>query len=122
MSQFNFPGNSTTATLLAAVSAANTAAATGVGVDLLDYEGPVVIVQNHGVSTGTLDGKIQDSADNSSFADVVGAVFTQSTTTADTKSLVIQSKQVRRYIKYVGTVVTGPQVVGVTMTGVKKSV
>lgn len=122
MSQFNFPGNSTTVSLLAAGSAANTAAATGVGVDLLDYEGPIVIVQNHGVSTGTLDGKIQDSADNSSFSDVVGATFTQSTTTADVKSLVLQSKQVRRYIKYVGTVGTGPQVVGVTMTGVKKSV
>lgn len=122
MSQFNFPGNSTSTTLLAAVSAANTAAATGAGIDLLDYEGPVVIVQNHGTSTGTLDGKIQDSADNSAFADVAGAVFSQSTTVADTKSLVIQSKQVRRYIKYVGTVGTGPQVVGVTMTGVKKSV
>lgn len=122
MSQFNFPGNSTTAVLLAAASCANTAAATGTGVDLQDYEGPVVIVQNHGTSTGTLDGKIQDSADNSSFADVSGATFTQSTTTADVKTLVLQSKQVRRYIKYVGTVVTGPQVVGVTMTGVKKSV
>lgn len=122
MSQFNFPGNSTTAVLLAAASCANTAAATGTGVDLQDYEGPVVIIQNHGTSTGTLDGKIQDSADNSSFADVSGATFTQSTTTADVKTLVLQSKQVRRYIKYVGTVVTGPQVVGVTMTGVKKSV
>jgi hypothetical protein len=122
MSQFNFPGNSTTAVLLAAASCANTAAATGTGVDLQDYEGPVVIIQNHGTSTGTLDGKIQDSANNSSFADVTGAVFTQETTTAGVQSLVLQSKQVRRYIKYVGTVVTGPQVVGVTMTGVKKSV
>lgn len=122
MSQFSFPGNSTTAVLLAAASCANTAAATGTGVDLKDYEGPIVIVQNHGTSTGTLDGKIQDSADNSSFADVTGATFVQSTTTADIQSIVLQSKQVRRYIKYVGTVVTGPQVVGVSMTGVKKSV
>ena len=122
MSQFNFPGNATTTTLLAAVSAANTAAATGTGVDLLDYEGPMLVTQNHGVSTGTLDGKIQDSADNSSFADVAGLTFTQSTTTADTKTLVIQSKQVRRYVRYLGTVGTGPQVVGVTMSGVKKSV
>jgi len=65
---------------------------------------------------------IQDSADNSSFADVTGAAFTQSTTTADIKSIALQSKQVRRYIRYLGTVVTGPQVVGVSMTGVKKSV
>lgn len=121
MSQFNFPGNSTTLTLLAAVSAANTAAATGTGVDLLDFEGPLVVIQNHGVSTGTLDGKIQDSADNSTFADVAGATFTQSTTTADVKSLVLPHT-VRRYVRYLGTVGTGPQVVGVTITGVKKSV
>ena len=108
--------------LLAAASCANTAAATGTGVDLRDYEGPVVIIQNHGTSTGTLDGKIQDSADNSSFADVTGAVFTQETTGAGIQSLVLQSKQVRRYIKYVGTVGTGPQVVGVSMVGVKKTV
>jgi hypothetical protein len=122
MSQFTFPGNATTTVMLAAASCANTAAATGSGVDLKDYEGPVLIVQNHGTGTGTLDGKIQDSADNSSFADVSGLTFTQSTTTADIQSLVVQSKQVRRYIKYVGTVVTGPQVVGVSMSGVKKSV
>ena len=122
MSQYNFPGNSTTEVLLAPADCANTAAATGTGVDLKDYEGPVVIVQNHGLGTGTLTGKIQDSANNSSWADVTGAVFVASTTTADIQSLVVQSKQVRRYIKYVGTVVTGPQVVGVSMTGVKKSV
>ena len=122
MSQFTFPGNATTVVMLAAASCANTAAATGSGVDLRDYEGPVLIVQNHGTSTGTLDGKIQDSADNSSFADVAGLTFAQSTTTADIQALVVQSKQVRRYIKYVGTVGTGPQVVGVSMSGVKKSV
>ena len=122
MSQFTFPGNATTVVMLAAASCDNTAAATGSGVDLRDYEGPVLIVQNHGTSTGTLDGKIQDSANNSSFAEVSGLTFTQSTTTADIQSLVVQSKQVRRYIKYVGTVGTGPQVVGVSMSGVKKSV
>jgi delta 1-pyrroline-5-carboxylate dehydrogenase len=123
MSQFNFPGNATTVSLLSAVSAANTAAATGAaGTDLIEYEGPIVITQNHGISTGTLAGKIQDSADNSAFADVAGLTFTGETTTVGVQQLVVQSKQVRRYIKYVGTVVTGPQVLAVTMTGVKKSV
>ena len=107
--------------MLAAASCANTAAATGTGVDLQDYEGPVVIVQNHGTSTGTLDGAIQDSADNSTGWTNV-ATFAQSTTTADVKAISLQSKQVRRYVRYVGTIVTGPQVVGVTMTGCKKSV
>jgi hypothetical protein len=122
MSQFNFPGAAAVVSLLAAGSKANTAAATGSGVDLQAYEGPVVITQDHGASTGTLDGKIQDSADNSSFADVSGLTFTQETTTAGIQKLVVQSKQVRRYIKYVGTVGTGPQVVGVSMLAVPKIV
>lgn len=120
MSIFNFPGASTTEVLLAAQSAASTV--TGTGIDLQAYEGPLVIVQNGGAGTGTLDGKIQDSADNATFADVAGATFAQKSTTAATASLVIQSKQVRRYIRYVGTIVTGPHLVGVTATGFKKAV
>lgn len=123
MSQFNFPGNSTTAVMLAAISAAATANATGAAVDLKDYEGAVVIVQNHGLGTGTLAGKIQDSADGSTdWTDVTGAAFVGSTTTADIQAIALQSKQVRRYVRYLGTIVTGPQIVGVSLTGVKKSV
>jgi cellobiose-specific phosphotransferase system component IIB len=123
MSMFNFASGATAAHLLAAVSAANTAAATGSAVDLIDYDTPVAIVQSHGASTGTLDGKIQDSADGSTgWADVTGATFTQSTTTADVQVLALNPKSVKRYVRYVGTVVTGPQVVGVALVGVKKSV
>ena len=122
MSQQNFASNATVVSILAAGSKANTAAATSSGVDLIDYDTPIVITQDHGVSTGTLDGKIQDSADNSSFADVSGLTFAQSTTTADIQKLVVNPKSVRRYIRYVGTVGTGPQVVGVSFAGVKKTV
>lgn len=119
----SFAGNSTTVALLAAASCADTTAATGSAVDLLDYCGGAIIVQNHGTSTGTLTGKIQDSADGSTdWQDVSGASFTQSTTTADIKAIALQTKQVRRYIRYVGTVDTGPQVVGVSLTAVKKTV
>lgn len=122
MSLFNFAGGATAVHLLASASAANTAAATGAAVDLNEYDSPVVIVQSHGTGTGTLDGKIQDSADGSTdWQDVSGATFTQSTTTADVKKLVLNPKSVRRYIRYVGTIVTGPQNVAVTMAGVKKS-
>lgn len=123
MSQYTYPGNATVVTLLASGSAANTAAATGTGVDLLDYDGPILITQNHGLSTGTLDGKIQDSADNSAFADIVpAAAFAQETTTVGIQKLALQAHQIRRYIRYVGTVGTGPQVVGVSFSGVKKNV
>ena len=120
MSLFNFAGLATTVSLAAAAS--NAATFNGTGVDLQDYNSPVLIVQNHGTSTGTLDGKIQDSADNSTFADVSGLTFTQSTTTPDVKMLAVNPAQVRRYIRYVGTIVTGPQVVSVSLSGVKKYV
>jgi hypothetical protein len=123
MSLFNFAGGATAVHLLASASAANTAAATGAAVDLNEYDAPVVIVQSHGTGTGTLDGKIQDSADGSTdWQDVSGAAFTQSTTAADVKKLVINPKSVRRYIRYLGTIVTGPQNVAVVLAGVKKSV
>jgi cellobiose-specific phosphotransferase system component IIB len=121
MSLFNFAGGATVVHLSAAASNASTV--TGAAVDLNGYDAPVAIIQSHGTSTGTLDGKIQDSADGSTgWADVSGAAFTQSTTTADVKVLALNPTAVKRYIRYVGTVVTGPQVVGVVLVGVKKSV
>lgn len=122
MSQFTFAGNASVVNLLTPASAANTAAATGSGVDLIDYDGPVIVTQHKGAGTGTLDGKIQDSADNVTFNDVAGLVFTQETTGAGIQKLVVNPKSVRRYIKYVGTIVTGPQIVGVSLQGVKKTI
>lgn len=121
MSLFNFAGAATAVTLSAAASQASTV--TTAAIDLNDYEGPILIVQSHGVSTGTLDGKIQDSSDGSTgWADVSGAAFTQSTTTADVKSMAFDHRASKRYIRYVGTIVTGPQVLAVVMVGVKKTV
>lgn len=123
MSQFNFSGGSTAVNVLAAVSAANTAAATSSAVDLLGYEGPVLVIQNHGTGTGTLDGKLQDSGDGSTdWQDVTGATFTQVTTTANTQKLALSPRGVRRYVRYVGTIVTGPHLIGVTLVGMGKSV
>lgn len=121
MSRFNFAGGATVEHLSASASQASTV--TGSAVDLNAYEGPCAIVQSHGTGTGTLDGKIQDSADGSTgWADVTGATFTQSATTADVKVLVLNPRQTKRYIRYVGTIVTGPQNVAVALVGVKKSV
>lgn len=120
MSIFNFAGAANAVHLSASASQASTV--TGAAVDLLDYDAPVLVVQSHGTGTGTLDGKIQDSADGSTgWADVSGATFSQSTTTADVKSLVLNPKSIRRYIRYVGTIVTGPQNVAVALVGFKKS-
>jgi hypothetical protein len=119
MSLYNFASLSTAINLAPAASNATTF--TGAAVDLIEYDLPMVIEQNHGVSTGTLDGKIQDSADGTTgWADVAGAAFAQSTTTADVQRMMLNAGNIRRYIRYVGTVVTGPQVFSVTAIGVKK--
>ncbi len=122
MSFCNFPGGCTAVNMLASVSAANTAAATSSGVDLQDYDGTVLVIQNKGAGTGTLDGKIQDSADNTNFADVSGLTFTQATTGANLQQLAFDRRLVRRYVRYLGTIVTGPHVLSVTLVGGKKNI
>lgn len=108
--------------LLANGSKANTAAATGSAVDLNDYEGEIAVVQDVAAGgTGSIDGKLQDSADGSTgWADIAGATFTQVTTGASLQKIAVKSDECKRYIRYVGTIVTGPQIVGVHALGVKK--
>ena len=82
-----------------------TADASGAGADLQGYQGVLKIVLDSGAGGGTtptLDVKIQDSADNSTFADVSGKVFTQVTgASASIQSLAIDTRAVRRYIRAV---------------------
>ena len=61
-----------------------TATGNETGVDLLDYEGDITLILDAeaGGSGITYAVKVQDSSDNSTFADVSGAAFT--TTTANT--------------------------------------
>ena len=42
---------------------------------------------------------IEDSADNSSFAAITGAAFTQVTTTASAQKLVVNKDGARRYVR-----------------------
>lgn len=108
------------AIMLNAVSAANTAAATSAGVDLAGYEGVIAVVQQTGAITGTLDGKLQDSADNSSFADITGATTPQVTAANKVQFIAVDVRSVRRYLKYLGTVATGPVLISVVLIGFKK--
>lgn len=119
---WNFAGNSTAVQLLASASCANTSAATGSWVDVREYDGPVVVTQNAGTGTGTLDGKLQEASDSggTGAADISGATFTQKTTTANSQKLVFNPRSTLGWVRYVGTIGTGPQVVGVSMIGRKK--
>lgn len=87
--------------------AARTSTANGTGVDL-QGAADVLVVLNNGTTSGTsptLDVKIQDSADNSTFADVTGLTFTQVTAAlTNPVTLQVDPRAVRRYIRAVATI------------------
>ena len=98
-----------------------TANADGVGVDLQGYQGALKVILNSGAGGGTsptLDIKIQDSADNSVFADVSGKVFTQVTGVASIQSLAIDTRAVRRYIRAALTITGTSPTFGLAITAV----
>lgn len=55
-------------------------------------------------TTPTLDVKVQDSADNSSFADVTGLAFTQVTASTNSQALLLDTRALRQYIQLVCTI------------------
>ncbi len=103
---YDLPG-STTATVIQPSSsvAANTNSSV---MDLALYDGAVSILLNAGAaSAGTnpvLQAAIWDSADNSSFAAVSGAVFTNVTNANSGQEYSLDTRAARRYIKVVETV------------------
>jgi|KBSSwiStaDraftv2_1062776.scaffolds.fasta_scaffold00388_12 hypothetical protein len=95
---------------------------TGSAVDLLDYDGLALVVQNVGVVTaGTLTGKIQSSADGSTnWVDVTGALFTVVSASTNLQSLVLDLAQCQRFIRYVGTETGTNVAANVTVSAQKK--
>lgn len=86
-----------------------TANTNGTGVDTQGYNSAVATIEVGAVSgtSPTLDIKIQDSADNSSFADVTGLTFTQVTAANNSQVLRIEGLNTstrRRYLRAVATV------------------
>lgn len=114
---YNFPSNATHTPLV--VAASQSATVTSASLDLLQYTGPALVVQNKGAGTGTLTGKLQHSQDNSTWSDA-GIAFTAAGTAADLQALSFDTKAVYRYVRYVGTIVTGPHLLGVTISATKK--
>lgn len=123
--------NRTVKALLASASCAATANATGAGVAAHEYEGTVEFIQNVGVVTGgSITGKIvtSDSSDLSGSSDVTfldgTTTFTAVTTSNDpsTETKYANASSLKAYVGYVGTIVTGPAVVGACVGGVNKYV
>ena len=82
-----------------------TSTVTGTGGDMLAGDGRCFAIQQVGTASGTgqtLDGKIQESSDNTSWSDIAGATFT--TVTAANNYQAITFDRTKRYLRYVGTI------------------
>ena len=114
----NNEGQAATATkMVNTVSAANTAAATSGWIDAREFEGDLVFLQYIGAVTGSITGKIQDATDSSGTgaADVTGAAFTAVSAANDLQKITVPAGSIRGWVRYVGTIVTGPALTSVCM-------
>jgi hypothetical protein len=107
-----------------------TATTTGTGIDVTDYVGSIAVVlsgKNVAGTSPTLIVKLQDSADNDTFADITGAVFT-TVTAAGTKASTLQKISVNidgaaKYLRAVATIggtVSPEFLLSCTAVGVKQ--
>jgi hypothetical protein len=116
----------TTMQLLASIDAAATAnASTTTGIDVLDYEGFLIVTQNVGLlDGGSITGTIITSATSNLADPTTVGTFTAVTTASDpaAQSISVELNKCQRYIGYVGTIVTGGALVGCTAVGKKKTV
>ena len=92
--------------------------------DLKDFDGDIQIILDSGAaaSSGTMTGKIQDSADGSTgWADVIGGGFTAVAQAAAKQVLTINRDGIKRYIRFVGTIAaSGTTIYSVNGYGLKK--
>lgn len=111
--------------LVMSQNAANTAAATSGWVDVRQYEGDLLFVQKVGALTGSIAGAIQDATDNSGTGAAAmtpnEGAFTSVSSANSTQKRTIDAKSTRGFVRYVGTITTGPAQVDVTMLSVPKN-
>ena len=108
--------------MVAAISAAASVNATSAWIDVRKYEGDLVILSNVGIVTGgSITPTIEDATDGAgagaaAVTPTEGA-FTAVTTANDPlqEKRTIPAGSVRGWIRYVGTIVTGPALVGVSL-------
>lgn len=104
--------------LVNAQSAANTAAATSPWVDIRGYEGDIVIIINPGAITGSCTPSIEDATDGAgtgaaAIAANEGAYVALVANTP--RRYTLPAGAARGFLRFVGTVVTGPALIGVTL-------
>ena len=89
-------------------TAAVTSTATSSAIDLLEYDGDVMLILDSaagGGSSPTLDIKVTESdATGGTYTDLSGATFTQVTGSASMQTLAINKDECKRFIKIVQTI------------------
>lgn len=113
-------------TLLSAISAANTAAATSGWVDAREYEGDIQIVVNTGAITGTCTLTVNHASDGSGTGSA-GITPNEGAPTAistanQIREFTIPANAIQGWVQLVGTVVTGPVLISATLQGYPKYV
>lgn len=111
--------------MLDPVSAANTAAATSGWIDVRQYEGDIVITNQVGALTGSITWTIEDATDGSGTG-AAGITPNEGAYAAGAANQLqkrtINASAVRGWIRCVGTIVTGPALVAVSLMSRPKSV
>lgn len=85
--------------------AARTSSGNGTGIDLADTGPELFAFLNNGTTSGTtptLDVKLQESSDNSTFTDITGATFTQ--LTAAGNEVIRVANRTKRYVRAATTI------------------
>lgn len=115
----NYHDESTLMNLLPSAIYATTT--TGSAVDVREFYGKCKFILNVSAGgTGTLDVKLTDCATaGGSYADIVGATFTQVTTGASLQSIGVNVDACQGFIKAVATIGTGPTTFSLVGVGSK---
>lgn len=104
--------------LLSPVSAANTAAATSGWKDVTKMEGELVFITQVGALTGSITWTIEDATDSSGtggagITPIEGAFAAGAANQVQKRTL--DAKATRGFVRLVGTIVTGPALVGASL-------
>lgn len=102
-------------------NSSRSASVNGSGVDISQFQDSLAIIADVKAVSGTTptaDIKIQDSADDSSYADVSGAALTQITTSDSKQTLRLDTRGLRKYIRAVVTLAGTNPVYLVSINGV----
>lgn len=106
----------TTVLVLASGEKADTAAATSGWIDCRSYKGNIAVTLITGARTGSMAGKLKTATDSegAGAADIVGATFTNVTADDKAQTIYIPATSVK-FLQFVGTVTTGPIILGVAL-------